>query len=53
MDFFTMYAALRHGIVMSRVQRRAIHFGEAEAPADIDDLIMHRSTLEAFLDQSS
>ncbi|MEY2473079.1 MAG: hypothetical protein QOK28_2408 [Actinomycetota bacterium] len=53
MDFFTMYAALRHGIVMSRVQRRAIHFGEAEQPDDIDDLIMHRSTLEALRDRSS
>jgi aminoglycoside phosphotransferase (APT) family kinase protein len=49
LDFFTMYAALRHGIVMSQVQRRAIHFGEAEMPADIDDLIMHRSTLEAMV----
>ena len=49
LDWFTMYAALRHGIVMSRVQRRAIHFGEAEKPADIDDLIMHRGTLEAMV----
>ena len=49
LDFFTMYAALRHGIVMSQVQRRAIHFGEAEMPADIDDLIMHRATLEAMV----
>jgi aminoglycoside phosphotransferase (APT) family kinase protein len=49
LDFFTMYAALRHGIVMSRVQRRAIHFGEAEMPADIDDLIMHKATLEAMV----
>ena len=49
LDFFTMYAALRHGIVMSQVQRRAIHFGEAETPADIDDLIMHRATLEAMV----
>ena len=53
MDFFEMYAALRHGIVMSRVQRRAIHFGEAEQPADIDDLIMHRSTLEELCDRSA
>jgi aminoglycoside phosphotransferase (APT) family kinase protein len=53
MEFFTMYAALRQGIVMSRVQRRAIHFGEAERPGDIDDLIMHRSTLEALRDRST
>jgi aminoglycoside phosphotransferase (APT) family kinase protein len=49
LDFYTMYAALRHGIIMSRIARRAIHFGEATMPDDIDDLIMHRSTLEAML----
>ena len=46
-----MYAALRHGVVvMSQVQRRAIKFGEAEMPEDIDDLIMHRATLEQMLE---
>lgn len=49
LDFHTMYAALRHGVVMSQVQRRAIAFGEAEWPDDVDDLIMHRATLEAML----
>jgi len=49
LDFYTMYAALRHGIIMSRIQHRAIHFGEATMPADVDDLIMHRATLEAML----
>lgn len=49
LDFHTMYAALRHAIVMSRVQKRAIHFGEAEMPDDVDDLIMHRAALEAML----
>ncbi|MEI7887532.1 MAG: phosphotransferase family protein [Actinomycetes bacterium] len=50
MDFYTMYAALRHGVIMSQVQRRAIRFGQAETPADIDDLIMHRATLEQMLE---
>jgi aminoglycoside phosphotransferase (APT) family kinase protein len=49
LDFYLLYAALRHGIVMSRTQRRAIHFGEAAMPDDIDDLIMHRATLERML----
>ncbi|MDQ2677690.1 MAG: phosphotransferase family protein [Actinomycetota bacterium] len=49
MDFFTMYAALRHAVVMSQVQRRAIRFGVAEMPEDIDDLIMHRATLEEMM----
>lgn len=49
LDFYLMYAALRHGIIMSRIQRRAIHFGEATMPDDVDDLIAHRATLEAML----
>lgn len=49
LDFHTVYAALRHAVVMSRVQRRAIHYGHAEMPADVDDLIMHRSALERML----
>ncbi len=50
LDFYLMYAAIRHGIVMSRVTARSIHFGEAEMPDDPDDLIMHRTVLEAMLD---
>ncbi|MFM7783252.1 MAG: phosphotransferase family protein, partial [Gammaproteobacteria bacterium] len=49
MDFYTMYAALRHGIVMSRTARRGIHFGEAAMPADPNDLVMHRPALEAMM----
>jgi aminoglycoside phosphotransferase (APT) family kinase protein len=50
LDWFLVYAALRHGIVMMRTQRRAIHFGEATMPPDVDDLIYHRATLERMLD---
>ena len=46
------YAAMRHGVIMRRVTERSIHFGEAEAPADIDDLIIHRATLAGMLDGS-
>jgi aminoglycoside phosphotransferase (APT) family kinase protein len=49
LDFYTLYSALRQAIIMARIQRRAIHFGEATMPADLDDLIMHRATLEAML----
>jgi hypothetical protein len=52
LDFATMYAALRHAIVMSRVARRQILFGEVEMPTDPDDLIMHRATLEKMLDRT-
>jgi aminoglycoside phosphotransferase (APT) family kinase protein len=50
LDFYTMYAALRHAIVMSRVARRQVLFGEIEMPDDPDDMIMHRATLEQMLD---
>jgi aminoglycoside phosphotransferase (APT) family kinase protein len=46
------FAAMRHGVIMRRVTERSIHFGEAEAPDDIDDLIIHRDTLHAMLDGS-
>ena len=49
LEFFMFYAALRHAIVMTRVTRRSIHFGEAEMPADPDDLIIHRPSLEEML----
>lgn len=49
LDFYTLYAAVRHAIVMFRVQSRAIHFGQAQAPDNPDDMILHRPTLEAML----
>jgi aminoglycoside phosphotransferase (APT) family kinase protein len=44
------YAAVRHALNMRRVAERAIFFGEASKPDDIDDLIMHRATLSRMLD---
>jgi aminoglycoside phosphotransferase (APT) family kinase protein len=52
MEFYEMYAALRHGIVMARVWHRRIHFGELAMPEDPDDLVMHRALLEQMLDGS-
>jgi aminoglycoside phosphotransferase (APT) family kinase protein len=49
MDFYLTYAALRHAIVMGRIKRRMIHFGEDEVPADPDDYVMHRASLEKLL----
>jgi aminoglycoside phosphotransferase (APT) family kinase protein len=49
LDFYTVYAALRHAIVMTRVMRRQVHFGEAAIPDDPDDMILHRSSLESML----
>ena len=49
LDWHTMYAALRHGVVMARVTQRSIHFGQAEMPDDPDELVMHRKTIEQML----
>ncbi|MFC4604122.1 phosphotransferase family protein [Rhodococcus kronopolitis] len=49
-EFYALYAALRHATIMFRIQCRAIAFGQAELPADPDDMILHRPTLEAMLD---
>ncbi|MGB7051654.1 MAG: phosphotransferase family protein [Acidimicrobiales bacterium] len=50
--WFVAYAAIRHGVIMRRVTERSILFGEAERPEDIDDLILHRATLEAMVEGS-
>jgi aminoglycoside phosphotransferase (APT) family kinase protein len=50
LEFFTLYAALRHAVVMSRVARRQVLFGEIAMPEDPDDMIMHRASLEQMLD---
>lgn len=49
MGFHTLYAALRHGIVMLRIAYRQAHFGEVEVPADPDGLILHHATLDAMV----
>jgi aminoglycoside phosphotransferase (APT) family kinase protein len=49
LDFYLLYSALRHAVVMTRVTWRQIHFGESVRPDDPDDLIIHRPTLEAML----
>jgi aminoglycoside phosphotransferase (APT) family kinase protein len=49
MDFYLVYAALRHAIIMSRVKHRMIHFGEDEVPADPDDYVLHRASLDQLL----
>jgi len=52
MDFHTLYAALRHAIVMLRVAYRQVHFGEAAVPADPDTLILHHGSLRAMVQGS-
>ncbi|MFI0983144.1 phosphotransferase family protein [Streptomyces sp. NPDC021093] len=49
MEFHTLYAALRHAVVMLRIAYRQVHFGEVRIPEDPDALIMHRPSLEAMV----
>lgn len=49
LDYYTAYAALIHGVIMYRIQCRAIDFGQATAPDNPDDMILHRATIEAML----
>ena len=49
LDWYLMYAALRHGVVMTRTAQRGVHFGERDAPEDPDDYVMHRRTIERML----
>jgi aminoglycoside phosphotransferase (APT) family kinase protein len=52
LDFYTAYAALQHAIIMVRIRLRAIAFGQAEPQADPDDMITHRHSLAAMLDDT-
>jgi aminoglycoside phosphotransferase (APT) family kinase protein len=50
LEWFEVYAALRHGIIMTRVTDRSVYFGESEWPDDIDSVIPHRHVLEQMID---
>ncbi|MDV6271396.1 phosphotransferase family protein [Rhodococcus globerulus] len=50
LDFYLVYAAIRHGIIMSRIKRRSIHFGDCPAPADPDEYVLHHCMLRQLID---
>ncbi|MCX4646769.1 MULTISPECIES: phosphotransferase family protein [unclassified Streptomyces] len=52
MDFHTLYAALRHAIVMLRVAYRQVYFKEVAVPDDPDTLILHHASLRAMVQGS-
>lgn len=52
MDFYTLYAALRHAVVMLRIAYRQAYFGEVAVPADPDTLILHHGSLRAMVQGS-
>jgi len=48
--WYIAYAALRHAIVMFRITRRQILFGEATMPENPDHAFIHHPTVTAMLD---
>ncbi len=52
LDFYFTYAALRHGIIMARIHRRMVHFGQSEWSDDPDGMIPHRDALQRMIDGS-
>ncbi|TQS42135.1 phosphotransferase family protein [Cryptosporangium phraense] len=50
LDFFLMFAALRHAIVMARIKRRSIHFGEDTVPPTADEYVLFHTQLRRMLD---
>jgi aminoglycoside phosphotransferase (APT) family kinase protein len=50
MDFYTLYAALRHAVVMLRIAYRQVRFGELAQAVDVDAMILHRASLEAMVE---
>jgi aminoglycoside phosphotransferase (APT) family kinase protein len=49
LEWYEVYAALRHAIVMARVHQRSVHFGEADEPATPDEAVMHRDLLRLMM----
>ncbi len=50
LDFYIRYAAVQWGIVGVITGLRSVHFGQREMPADVNDLLYNRASLEPLLD---
>lgn len=49
LDFYYVYAGLRTAIILSRITRRRVHFGEVEAPATPNEYVLHHTMLERLI----
>ena len=49
LEFYAMYCAIQWAIVFLRTGQRSVHFGERESPADVDEFVMHRDSIERML----
>ena len=52
LEWYEMFAALRFAVVSIRTTWRTVAYGDAEAPTDLDDVIMFRSLLEDMLERA-
>ncbi|MCF2532618.1 phosphotransferase family protein [Yinghuangia soli] len=48
-QYFEVYAAIRHGVVMARIAHRQAFFGERVMPENLDETVLHRTLIEAML----
>ncbi len=52
LEWYEMFAAQRFAIVSIRTTWRTVAYGDAEAPDDLDDVIMFRSLLEEMVERA-
>ncbi len=51
LDWFEVYAAYRHGVVMLRVRDRQEHFGEVEPVTEPDEAVMHHARIRQLIER--
>jgi len=49
LPFYYVYAGLRQAVILSRITRRRIHFGEQEPPAHPDEYVLHHTMLARLI----
>ncbi len=49
LHWFRVYNAARHAAIMLRINDRQVHFGEAEAPVNPEDAIIHAKPLREMI----
>ncbi|MGX1596549.1 phosphotransferase family protein [Dietzia maris] len=49
LPFYYVYAGLRQAIILSRITRRRIHFGEQGAPEHPDEYVLHHDMLARLI----
>ncbi|MBB1049712.1 MULTISPECIES: phosphotransferase family protein [unclassified Dietzia] len=49
LPFYYVYAGLRQAVILSRITRRRIHFGEQEPPPHPDEYVLHHTKLAQLI----